>query len=86
VNFVAYSLAQAQRTSRTDLAWEKRLLDSADAALPPIPSLVAERLHLAVLMGDTAAVSAAIPEARTWGRPYPYTESYLKAAEELLAR
>jgi len=33
-----------------------------------------------------AAVGAASPEARTWGRPYPYTQSELKAAEQLLAR
>ncbi len=84
VNFAAHSLAQAERTGRTDLAWETRQLDSAAAELPPIPSLVAERLHLAVLMGDSAAVEAALPDARRWGGPYPYTESYLTAAEKLL--
>jgi len=85
VNFVAHSLAQAERTGRTDLAWEQRTLESAAAVLPPLPSLVAERLHLAVLMGDTTAVSEALPAARQWGEPYPYTEQYLKAAEQLLA-
>lgn len=86
VNFAAHSMAQAERTARTNLSWEKRTLDAAAAVLPPLPSLVAERLHLAVLMGDSAAVNEAMPAAREWGGPYPYTESYLKAAEQILAR
>lgn len=85
VNFAAHSLAQAERTGRTGLAWEQGLLDRAAAVLPPIPSLVAERLHIAVLSADADAVRKAMPDAKTWGTPYPYTAAYLKAAEQFLA-
>jgi len=83
VNFAAYSLTQAERTGRTDVSWEADLLADAASKLPTIPSLVAEQLHLAVVSGDIAAVRAALPAAREWGRPYPYTERYLLAAEEM---
>lgn len=83
VNFAAHSLAQAERVGRTDLEWERATLDRAGAVLPPIPSLVAERLHLAVLAKDVAAVRSAVPDAKAWGGPYPYTQAYLKAAETL---
>ena len=82
-NFAAYSLAQAQRTGRKDLTWEQKLLTAAAAQMPPIPSTVAEQLHLAVLSGDVAAVDKALPDAERWGKPYPYLASYLAAAQKL---
>ncbi len=85
VSLATYSLAQAQRTERTDVSWEMRMLDAAEEKLPPIPSLVAERLHAAILSGDLAAVEAALPEAERWGAPYPYNEDYVTTAEELLS-
>lgn len=85
VNFVAYSLTQAERTGRSDLAWEQRMLDDASSRLPLIPSLAGERLHLALVAGDRAAVAAAVEDARTWGAPYPYTAAYLERADKLLA-
>lgn len=84
VNFAAYSLTQADMTGRTDVEWERGLLDEAAMRLPTIPSLVAEQLHLALVQGDVNAVSAALPAAREWGRPYPFTESYVVRAEALL--
>ena len=85
VSLAAFSLAQAERTGRTDLSWEAALLDLSAELLPPTPALVAERLHLAVLSGDEAEVAAAMPEARTWGMPYPLTQVYLERAEALAA-
>jgi len=85
VSFAAFSLAQAERTGRTDVAWERLQLERAAAVLPPIPSLVAEQLHLAVVARDTAAIETAMEPARKWGVPYPYTKAYLEAAEKLLA-
>ncbi len=82
-NFAAYSLAQAQRTGRTDLSWEQKLLTAAAAKMPPIPSTVAEQLHLAVLSGDAEAVRRALPDAERWGGPYPYTAGYIQAASQL---
>jgi len=84
VNFVAFSLAQADRTGRTDVRWEQEQLARADAALPPIPSLVAEQLHVALTAGDVVATRSALGPARRWGGPYPYTEAYIARAEELL--
>jgi hypothetical protein len=85
VNFAAYSLIQAERTGRTDLTWERGLLKRADAELPPIPSLVAEELHLAVLSGSAADIRAAVPLAQRWGMRYPPIESYLQRARETTA-
>jgi O-antigen ligase len=85
VSLVAYSLAQAERTGRTDLSWEAARLDEAAAVLPPIGSLVAERLHLAVLSGDAGEVVAALPDARAWGTFYPLTQGYIEQAEAMLA-
>jgi len=85
VNFTAYSLAQAERTGRRNLGWEARQLAEAAVVLPPIPSLVAERLHLAVLAGDPVAVRAALPDAERWGGPYPYTQRYIDEAKTLLS-
>lgn len=84
VSLVAYSLAQADRTGRTDLSWEDAMLAGAEEVLPAIPSLVAERLHLAVLSRDPAAVSAALPDAQRWGGPYPLTESFVERAQIIL--
>lgn len=84
VSLAAYSLAQAERTGRSDIDWERDLLARAADRLPPIPSLVAEELHAALLVGDPEAVRAAIPDARRWGGPYPLTEGYLQRAETLL--
>lgn len=83
-SLAAYSLAQAERTGRTDVSWEAGLLARAARELPPIPSLVAERLHVAVLQRDPAAISRALRAAERWGGPYPYTESYIKRAEAFL--
>lgn len=83
VNFAGHSLAQADRTGRTDVAWERRVLDEAERVLPPIPSLAAERLHVAIIEGDRAAVDAAIPDAQRWGETYPYTGIYLQRAGEV---
>ena len=82
-NFAAYSLAQAERTGRTDLSWEQKLLAAAAAKMPPIPSTVSEQLHLAVLSGDVAAVKQALPDAIKWGGPYPYSAAYIEAAQKL---
>lgn len=84
VSLATHSLAQAERTGRADLTWERGMLDRAAAVLPPTPALVAEQLHLAVLSGDRAAVAAALPDAREWGTPYPFTAAYLERAEALL--
>ncbi|PKQ37316.1 MAG: hypothetical protein CVT59_08760 [Actinobacteria bacterium HGW-Actinobacteria-1] len=84
VDVVAYSLMQAERTGRTDVSWEQGTLDRAAAVLPPIPSLVAEQLHIALISGDQAAVGAALPAVRQWGRLYPYSEAYIQRAEQLL--
>lgn len=84
VSLVAYSLAQADRTGRTDLSWEDAMLARAEEVLPPIPSLVAERLHLAVLSRDPVAVSAALPDAQRWGGPYPLTGSFIERAQTVL--
>jgi len=83
-NFAAYSLAQAERTGRKDLSWEEGQLAAAAAKMPPIPSTVAEQLHLAVISGDVAAVKRALPAAEQWGTPYPYYSAYRQAAETLL--
>ncbi|MBU4555967.1 MAG: O-antigen ligase family protein [Actinobacteria bacterium] len=84
VGLATYSLAQAQRTGRTDLSWEQTQLDRAAQTLPPIPSLVCEQLHLAVLSGEPQAVRAALPAAQEWGTPYPYFETYIESATALL--
>jgi O-antigen ligase len=85
VNFVAYSVTQAERTGRTDLTWERGMLDEAASRLPLMPSLVAERLHVALVSGDAVEVGAVLDDARTWGAPYPYTAAYIERAEQLLA-
>ncbi|PKQ20575.1 MAG: hypothetical protein CVT66_04495 [Actinobacteria bacterium HGW-Actinobacteria-6] len=85
VNFVAYSATQAERTGRTDLTWERGMLDEAASRLPLMPSLVAERLHVALVSGDAVEVGAVLDDARTWGAPYPYTAAYIERAEQLLA-
>jgi O-antigen ligase len=84
-NFAAHSLAQAERTGRKDLSWEEAQLAAAAAKMPPIPSTVAEQLHLAVILGDVAAVERALPAAEEWGTPYPYYPAYREAAEKLLS-
>ncbi|TDB39573.1 MAG: O-antigen ligase family protein [Actinobacteria bacterium] len=84
VDLVAYSLMQAERTGRTDVSWEQATLDRAASVLPPIPSLVAEQLHIALITGDERAVGAALPAVRQWGRLYPYSDTYIRRAEELL--
>lgn len=84
VGLVSFSLMQAERTGRTDVSWEQATLDRAAAVLPPIPSLVAEQLHVALIAGDKAAVGAALPAVRQWGRLYPYSDTYIQRAEELL--
>ncbi|MHB8760926.1 MAG: O-antigen ligase family protein [Coriobacteriia bacterium] len=84
VSLAAFSLAQAERTGRTDVTWEIGMLDQAAERLPPIPSLVAERLHAAVVAGDRGAVREALPDAERWGGPYPLTERYLTEAQALL--
>lgn len=86
VSLAGISLAQAQRTGRTDVTWERRILDEAALRIPPIPSLVAERLHVALIEGDIEAVRLAVPDAKRWGGPYPYTASYLQRAAEMLSR
>jgi len=83
VSLATYSLAQADRTGRTDVAWERGLLDQAAEVLPPIPSLVAEQLHAAIISGDAAAMEAAVPLAEEWGTPYPYVGDYLARAQAL---
>lgn len=85
VSLAAYSMAQAERTGRSDLEWERSMLDRAADRLPLIPSLVSERLRLAVLAGDDVAVREALPDAERWGSPYPPAQSYLERAEQLLA-
>lgn len=85
VDLVGFSLMQADQTGRTDVAWEQRMLDDAAAVLPPIPSLVAERLHLALVSGDKQAVGAALPLVRKWGRLYPESDAFIQRAEELLS-
>lgn len=84
VNFAARSMAQAERTGRTDLTWEQAILERAEERMPPIPSLVAEKLHLALLQGDLDAVRAALSDAERWGGPYPATEGYIQQAKALL--
>lgn len=84
VSLVTYSLTQAERTGRADLSWEDAMLSQAESVLPPIPSLVAERLRYAVLSGDAEAVRDALPDARQWGSPYPFTESYVERAQAVL--
>jgi len=84
VSLATYSLAQADRTGRTDVTWEQGLLDSAARVLPPIPSLVSEQLHAAVIAGDAQAVREALPAAKEWGGPYPYVADYIARAETLL--
>lgn len=84
VDFAARSMAQAERTGRKDLTWEQAVLDRAAERIPPIPSLVAERLHLALLQSDTQAVRSALPDAERWGGPYPATETFIQQARELL--
>lgn len=85
VSLAGHSLSQAERTGRTDLSWERSLLDRAAERTPPIPSLVVERLRLAVLVGDSDEIRAALPEALRWGTPYPSAEFYVARAQELLA-
>lgn len=84
VSFAGHSLAQADRTGRADVAWERRVLDEAAERIPPIPSLVAERLHVAIIEGDRAAIEAAIPDAEKWGEPYPFTGIFLQRAGDAL--
>lgn len=83
VSLATYSLAQAENTGRTDVAWEVEQLDRAARVLPPIPSLVSERLHAAVIAGDAQAAAAALPDAKRWGGPYPYAADYIARAEAL---
>lgn len=84
-SLAAYSLSQAERTGRTDVRWEASLLSRAARELPPMPSLAAEQLHLAIVQRDPAAVRTALANARKWGGPYPYTASYIQRAEGFLA-
>lgn len=84
VSLAAHSLAQAERTGRTELRWEDAMLTEAEQRLPAIPSLVAERLHWAVLTGDAAAIREALPDAQRWGAPYPYTSGYISKAVAVL--
>lgn len=84
VSLATYSLTQAERTGRSDLSWEAGLLDEAAERTPPIPSLVAERLRLAVMIGDPATIEAALAEAERWGGPYPFTEAYIGRAQDAL--
>lgn len=86
VSIAAHSLTQAERTGRVDLSWERSMLDLAERQLPPIPSLVAERLRLELLSGDAASVQTALEQARLWGGPYPLNEGYIARAEEALAQ
>ncbi len=83
-SLVAHSLAQADRTGRTDVSWERTMLDRADAVLPDIPSLAAERLHLELIEGDRSAVAAVLPEARSWSAAYALAPGYIERAEAYL--
>ncbi len=85
VSLAAYSLAQADRTGRRDVSWEKAVLERAGAVLPDIPSLAGERLHLALVEDDRAAIAAASVDAERWGRAYALTDGYLRRAAEVLS-
>ncbi|MDZ4169187.1 MAG: O-antigen ligase family protein [Coriobacteriia bacterium] len=84
VSLAAYSLSQAERTGRSDLSWERGLLDEAAGRMPPMPSLVAEKLRLAVIDGNVTDVGVALADAERWGAPYPLTESYIARARDVL--
>jgi len=85
VSIATYSLTQADRTGRTDVAWERGLLDRASGVLPMIPSLAGERLHVALIEGDPATIQAALADAERWGGAYALTEGYIQRAQEVTA-
>lgn len=86
VSLVTFALTQAEVTGRTDLSWEDRILTDAEAVLPPIPSLVAERLRLTLIADDRQALPKALADAERWGRPYPANEEYVARARQLLGQ
>lgn len=86
VQFAYLGLSRGEALGITDFAWERSLLDRVAAAIPDLPSLVAEQLHYAVVTGDTAALPALVERAQQLGGTYPMTADYIARAEELLAR
>ena len=85
-NFAAIGMNVGSALGEADWSWERAMLDRAEALVPGLPSLVAERLHLAVLEQDVAGLPQAIENARSSAATYPATPAYIEAAESLLAR
>ncbi len=86
VQFAAFGMGQGESLGETDFSWERGLLERAEEAVPDLPSLAAEQLHLAIVTGDTASLPERIARARALGATYPATEAYITRAEEMLAQ
>lgn len=84
VNFAAVGLAMNDQMGTADVSWERGLLDRAQLLVPGLPSLAAERLHLAIIESDLEALPGAIEEAQAFGATYPYTADYVTRALALL--
>lgn len=85
-DLVRYSLVEAQLTARTDLTWEERELERAAALAPELPEVAAENIHLAVLTGDHARITAALEKWSALAKPAANYAYYLQTAQDALAK
>ena len=83
--FVRQSLTDAERTNRTDLAWERTTIERAKALAPGIPDVIAEELHIALVSGDTVAIARSLKSAKELAGQSPLFAAYVSAAEAALS-
>ena len=84
-HFAFIGLTRSEQLGVDDYSWERGLLERAARLTPELPSLVAERLHLAILEGEVAALPELMQRAEQYGATYPMTADYLLRAREVLA-
>ncbi len=84
--FAAIGLDEADISGRTDVSWEAAKLATAEGRIPNVPLVIAERLHLAIIQGDTEAVKRLVVPARAILDSYPAVEEYVTRADELLGQ
>ncbi len=70
------SLDDAHLTGRTDLSFERELLERARRLAPTVPVVPTERLHLAVEEGHADATEAALREVEDLGIQHPRVTLY----------
>lgn len=83
--FAQICLDDADASGRTDVEWEAGKLAAAESGVGHTPVVIAEKLHLALVSGDIAAVREAYGSAAEIRESFPRVEEYLARADVLLS-